>query len=348
MTIRVGVNGYGAIGKRVADAVRLQADMELVGVADLAADWRPRVTRPKQIPLFHAGEDGGVPSGVLGTLTELMSEVDVIVDCTPKGIGAKNATMYREAGVKFVLQGAEKHDVTGHSFVAESNYASALGHDCTRVVSCNTTSIVRTLTALRAAGVSGLARGTLLRRATDPWESHLGGIMNTIVPESTVPSHQAPDARTVDPELRVSTMALKVPETLAHVHCWSVDVEPGTSRDDLMSAFAASSRIASARFSDGLGAVNAVKELTADLGRSRADLYEVVVWEELVTVDETGAYYAYMVDNQAIVIPENIDAIRALSGVVRSGAESIARTDAALGVRPGRWPDSWTGRQSGG
>ncbi len=343
MTIRVGVNGYGAIGKRVADAVRLQDDMELVGVADLASDWRPRVTHAREIPLFHAGADGGAPSGVVGTLTELMNEVDVIVDCTPKGIGARNATAYREAGVKFVLQGAEKHDVTGHSFVAESNYGSALGRDCTRVVSCNTTSIVRTLAALKAAGVSGLARGTLLRRATDPWESHLGGIMNTIVPESTVPSHQAPDARTVDPELRVSTMALKVPETLAHVHCWSVDVEPGTSRDELMSAFAASSRIASARFSDGLGAVNAVKELTADLGRSRGDLYEVVVWEELVTVDETGAYYAYMVDNQAIVIPENIDAIRALSGSERSGAESIARTDAALGVRSGRWPDAWNG-----
>jgi len=27
--IKVGVNGYGIIGKRVADAVRLQPDMEL-------------------------------------------------------------------------------------------------------------------------------------------------------------------------------------------------------------------------------------------------------------------------------------------------------------------------------
>ncbi|MFO7539153.1 MAG: type II glyceraldehyde-3-phosphate dehydrogenase, partial [Chloroflexota bacterium] len=33
--IRVAVNGYGIIGKRVADAVRVQPDMELVGVADV-------------------------------------------------------------------------------------------------------------------------------------------------------------------------------------------------------------------------------------------------------------------------------------------------------------------------
>ncbi len=85
--------------------------------------------------------------------------------------------------------------MTGHSFVADANYASAVGRESTRVVSCNTTSIVRTLTALKRGGLLERARGTLLRRATDPWESHLGGIMNTLVPETSIPSHQAPDGR---------------------------------------------------------------------------------------------------------------------------------------------------------
>ncbi len=39
-----------------------------------------------------------------------------------------------------------------------------------------------------------------------------------------------------------------------------------------------------------------------------------------------------MLDNQAIVIPETIDAIRALSGRVRSADASIAKTNAALGI----------------
>ncbi len=38
--IKVGVNGYGIIGKRVADAVRLQPDMELVGISDVVSDYR--------------------------------------------------------------------------------------------------------------------------------------------------------------------------------------------------------------------------------------------------------------------------------------------------------------------
>jgi glyceraldehyde-3-phosphate dehydrogenase (NAD(P)) len=39
-----------------------------------------------------------------------------------------------------------------------------------------------------------------------------------------------------------------------------------------------------------------------------------------------------MVDNQAIVIPETIDAIRALTGIERDAARSIDRTNAALGI----------------
>ncbi|MGZ8997704.1 MAG: hypothetical protein ACXW2T_02505 [Allosphingosinicella sp.] len=37
---KVGIVGYGVIGRRVAEAVRLQDDMELIGVADVGADWR--------------------------------------------------------------------------------------------------------------------------------------------------------------------------------------------------------------------------------------------------------------------------------------------------------------------
>jgi glyceraldehyde-3-phosphate dehydrogenase (NAD(P)) len=39
-----------------------------------------------------------------------------------------------------------------------------------------------------------------------------------------------------------------------------------------------------------------------------------------------------MVDNQAIVIPETISAIRAPTGTISSAEELIAKTDAALGI----------------
>jgi glyceraldehyde-3-phosphate dehydrogenase (NAD(P)) len=161
--------------------------------------------------------------------------------------------------------------------------------------------------------------------------------MNTVVPESTIPSHQAPDARTVDPKLDVTTMAVKVPETVGHVHFWTARLGRAANADDVLEALDASTRIVRVRMDDGVDAINVVKELALDLGRPRGDVYEVVLWEDLVTVEDGELYYAYMVDNQAIVIPETIDAIRALSGRESDEAASIRKTDRALGVRSGAW-----------
>ena len=335
--IRVAVNGYGVIGKRVAAALTRQEDMALAGVSDVVTDWRARMAIRNGFRLFGATGDNAramreAGLDVIGTLDDLLSDADIVVDCTPKRIAAKNVEVYRRRGIKFVLQGGEKHQATGHSFVAEANYASALNRDATRVVSCNTTSIVRTLTALKRAGLLQRARGTLLRRATDPWESHESGIMNTIVPEPEIPSHQGPDAQSVDPELDVVTMAVKVPETLAHLHYWSVQMTRRASKEEVLAAFRASSRIALISNGDGLVALNTVKELMADRGRPHDNLYEVALWADMLRVQDDELFYAYMVDNQAIVIPETIDAIRALTGIVQDAKESIARTDAALGI----------------
>ncbi len=335
--IGVAVNGYGVIGKRVYDAVAAQDDLELRGVVDVVADWRPRVAVDRGMPLFgasaeHAGAMRKAGLKVAGTLEDLLGEVDIVVDCTPKRVAARNVEEYRRRSLKFILQGGEKHALTGHSFVAEANYASAVGREATRVVSCNTTSIVRTLSALKRAGLLRKARGTLLRRATDPWESHEGGIMNTLVPEAEIPSHQGPDAQTVDPEFDVVTMAVKVPETLAHLHYWTVELTRAASKEEVLAAFRSSTRISLIRYADGLPALNAVKELMSDAGRPRADLYEVALWEDMLKVENNELFYAYMVDNQAIVVPETIDAIRALTGAEGDGKASIARTDAALGI----------------
>ena len=127
-------------------------------------------------------------------------------------------------------------------------------------------------------------------------------------------------------------MAVKVPETLAHLHYWSVQMTRPASQDDVLDAFRASSRIALIRTSDGLPALNAVKELMADRGRPHANLYEVALWADMLRVLGDELFYAYMVDNQAIVIPETIDAIRAVTGIEKDATASIARTNAALGI----------------
>ncbi|HNP94048.1 MAG TPA: type II glyceraldehyde-3-phosphate dehydrogenase [Cyclobacteriaceae bacterium] len=336
--VRVAVNGYGVIGKRVADAIVVQSDMELAGVCDVVSDWRIKMAVSKGYPVFAFNDDfnkemtiARIP--VEGYLADLIRTADIIIDCTPKKIASKNVEKYRAAKKKFIVQGGEKHEVTGHSFSAENNYATAIGLECTRVVSCNTTSIVRTLSALKNVGLLKKARGTLLRRATDPWESHLGGIMNTLVPEKDIPSHQGPDAQTVDPQLDVVTSAVKVPETLSHLHYWNVQLTRKTSKDEVIEALSRSTRISMINFTDGLSSNNTIKELMLAMGRPYGDMYEVALWQDMLKVEGDELFYAYVVDNQAIVIPETIDAIRALTNLEQNGQLSIQATNKSLGVR---------------
>lgn len=336
--VKVAINGYGVIGKRVADAIALQDDMELAGVCDIITNWRIKIAVQREYPVFAFNDDSrkqmteaGIQ--VQGTLSDLIKKADIIVDCTPKKISAQNIEKYKEASLKFIVQGGEKHQATGHSFSAENNYETALGRASTRVVSCNTTSIVRTLTALKKAGLLKKARGTLLRRATDPWESHLNGIMNTLVPEQEIPSHQGPDAQTVDPDLDIITAAVKVPETLSHLHYWNVQLTKEADKEEVLDAFRASTRVALINYEDGLSANNIIKELMLALNRPYGDMYEVALWQDMLKVQGDELFYAYVVDNQAIVIPETIDAIRALTEIEKDSRESIAKTNKSLGIR---------------
>lgn len=333
----IGLIGYGVIGKRVADAINKQYDMNLVGICDVISDLRIQNAVRKNYPIYAATpeaeqtmKEAGI--SVTGDMQELLAKVDLIVDCTPKNIAAQNVKIYKEKGIKFIVQGGEKHETTGHSFSAENNYDSALNLDATRVVSCNTTSILRTLTALKKAGLLDYARGTLLRRATDPWESHLGGIMNTMVPERDIPSHQGPDAQSVDPELDVITAAVKVPETLSHLHYWNVKLKKPTTKEEVIEAFKKSTRIKLIHYDQGLVSNNTIKEMYLDMGRPWGDMYEVALWEDMLKVVGDELFYAYVVDNQAIVIPETIDAIRALTGIETDAAKSIAKTNESLGI----------------
>lgn len=334
---RVAVNGYGVIGKRVADAVALQDDMQLAGVADVVYDYRIQVAVERGYPIFAAVperraemEAAGIP--IAGNLDDLLAQVDVVVDCTPKGIAAKNKERYAAAGVKAIWQGGEKHELAGYSFVAQVNYAGALNRQYARVVSCNTAALCRILHALHRHGWVKRARAVLMRRGADPWESHSRGMINTVIPETKVPSHQGPDAQTVMPDLDITTMAAAGPYNLSHIHFAMVETTRPVSLAELQDALWDAPRVAFVRAADGLVALNAVIELMRDLERPRSDMWEVAVWEDGLAADATEVYLTFQVHNEAIVIPENIDCIRALTGIETDGTRSVEKTNQSLGI----------------
>ena len=132
-------------------------------------------------------------------------------------------------------------------------------------------------------------------------------------------------------------IAVKVPETLAHLHYWSVELTRAASKEEVLAAFRTSSRIALMRYA-GRAAGTQCGE-GAD-GRRRPAARRPLRGRPMGGHAEGAgerALYAYMVDNQAIVVPETIDAIRALTKVEGDAKASIAETDTSLGIVGIRW-----------
>ena len=95
--IRIGIAGYGNLGKGVEMAIRQNEDMELAGVCDVITDWRIQMAVLKKYPVFASDDmfktkmnEAGINSS--GTLNDLLASSDIIVDCTPKKIAAKKLT----------------------------------------------------------------------------------------------------------------------------------------------------------------------------------------------------------------------------------------------------------------
>jgi len=174
MVVQVAVNGYGNIGKRVADAITKQDDMQLVGVSKTRPNFEAFIAVEKGYPLYASETDKldafkAAGLDVSGTTVDMLKEADVIVDATPDGMGAQNLKrLYKPACIKAIFDGGEKHEAIGASFNAYCNYEQNLGKEYVRVVSCNTTRLCRTLYAVnKVAGIKKV-RAVLVRRAADP------------------------------------------------------------------------------------------------------------------------------------------------------------------------------------
>lgn len=334
----VAINGYGTIGKRVADAVAAQDDMKVIGVSKTRPNYEARTAvEEKGYPLYigipereQLFKDAGIE--IAGTVEDMIQEADVVVDCTPGSIGPQNLEMYKKAGVKAIYQGGEDHELTGLSFNAISNYDDSYGADYTRVVSCNTTGLTRTLSTIDPIADIKKVRAVMVRRGSDPSEIKKGPI-NSIVPNPPkVPSHHGPDVKTVMKGIDVTTMALLVPTTLMHQHNIMVEINNDVETEDVVEALEKRSRVIVVSAEEGLGSTAELMEYAKEFGRNRNDLYEIPVWRESINVVDNELFYMQAVHQESDVIPENIDAIRALLEIESNNEKSIDKTNKAMGI----------------
>lgn len=330
--IKVGIVGYGTIGKRVADAVRLQDDMELMGVTAHSYNYRMISAAVKKIPMYkwpEAEDLNGLK--MAGDFDDLLKNVDIIVDCSRKKGGAEHKEKYYVPNkIKAIFEGGEKANVADCSFVAQCNYNEAVGKDYIRVVSCNTTGLCRTLNAIKSRYGIDAVHATMIRRGADPWDIRHGPI-NAIVPVLELPSHHGPDVKTVMPDMPIFTTALSVSSTLMHLHTVTVDCKETPDVKEVIKLFEKTTRVRVVDNASMVRSTAEIMEYAKDLGRNRSDMPEIVVWKEAVGVTGNKLLYMQAIHQESDVICENIDAIRAAMGF-EGGEASIKKTNKALKI----------------
>lgn len=334
MTAKVAINGYGTIGKRLADAINAQPDMEVIGVTKTRPTFEAKMANLRGIPLYAASKDfvsrfdeAGLKTE--GTLDGLLPQSDIVMDCTPKKMGYKET--YEKLGKKAIWQGGEKHDLTNLSFNAMANYGQAYGAQFVRVVSCNTTGLLRTLFPLYTEYGIDNALAVMIRRSADPWDTKRGPI-NAIEPVLKVPSHHGPDVQSVVPDLNIQTTAVKVPTTIMHMHSVVVELKKEVSSEDVINLWNATPRIKFVSGGDGIKSTAQIMEMAKDLCRERGDLYEIAVWDDGVHVVGKKLYFYQAIHQESDVVPENVDAIRSMLEMEEDKLKSMEMTDKYIGV----------------
>jgi glyceraldehyde-3-phosphate dehydrogenase (NAD(P)) len=331
--LKVGINAYGTIGKRVAEAITRQDDIKVVGVVKAHPNYMSFVAS-KRFKLFvpeksalKSFEDLGIK--VEGTLENLIDDSELILDATPEGEGAKYKEVYQKNKKKAIFQGGEDHELTNLSFNAYANFKEAWGKDYVRVVSCNTTGLIRTLFPLTSFGKIKV-RANLVRRATDP-DDYTKGPINSIVPDLKIPSHHGPDVASVIKGLDIQTMAVKVPTTLMHLHFVNVTFPGEVKVEEILGRWRGQKRIAFVSGKDGVKSTSQLMDIARETGRERSDLYEVMLWKDAVSVKGNELFYYQAVHQESDVVPENIDAMRSMFQL-KEKEESIDKTDKSLRI----------------
>lgn len=326
--IRTGVNGYGTIGKRVADAVAEMPDMELVGISKArpnhTADAAHRRGYDIYAPEDRHGDFDDTGIQAAGDVEDLIDESEIVVDTLPAGMGEEYLPVYKEYDTPAIFQGGESDEVAPVSFTARANYEEAIGEDYVRIVSCNTTGLNRLFApVLEEYGIER-AMVTLVRCRGE----HAVISADPVAP----PSHHGPDALEVIPEIgELQTMGMKVPTVRHHFHTVNIELESTPSAEDVKELLAGESRI---HLVDGDLDMNSgwdLQEFALDRGRDRMNLYENQIFDDSIAVEGNQLYLFQSIHRESDVVPENIDAVRAMAGTA-DAEESIARTNEVLGI----------------
>ncbi len=265
MTVRVGINGFGRIGRMAFRAIYAEfPELEVVGINDLLdADYLAYMLKYDSVHGVFKG-DVSVEDGSLivdGKKIRLTAEkdpadlkwgdikADIVIESTGLFLTSETCQKHLDAGAKKVVQSAPSKDDTP-MFVYGVNHKAYAGQAIVSAASCTTNCLAPVAKVLNDN--FGLKRGLMstVHAATATQKTVDGpskkdwrggrGILENIIPSST---GAAKAVGKVIPELnkKLTGMAFRVPTSDVSVVDLTVELDKPASYEDICKAMKAAS-----------------------------------------------------------------------------------------------------------
>ncbi len=125
---------------------------------------------------------------------------------------------------------------------------------------------------------------------------------------------------------------MHVPTTHGHIINVIATTKGEMTKEHALELFAAHPRIRNVRIKDGFNSNTALFRYARDLGHKRADMYDIAVFDETIARSGREFMFAINIPQEAVVIPESIDAIRAALQMQTDRLEAVGLTNRYLGL----------------
>jgi len=308
--VRVFINGYGNIGRRLASAFSHDKEIQFVGIGKYSIDNKVDEAFSKKFPVYvpeeKVREFKGKGYDISGTISDAIKESDLVIDAAKDGFGYSNkVNFYIPLNKPAIFQGGE--DRTGEKKVADIIHNSRINYDKVTnqkyVIqgSCNVSGMGRIMQPMIEKFGDKIQRYdvTLIRRWADLEDKK--EVKDSIEWDKN-PHHQD-DVKSFLPSVKLYVEAYKVPSRMMHLHQMTIRFKDKVPNFDSMSDI----------YHDEFGvAVLANAKGTADirlkareLGFEHDDTNMVHIHQETMRKSDDTLKILYSDDQTGIVIPEN-------------------------------------------
>jgi glyceraldehyde-3-phosphate dehydrogenase (NAD(P)) len=329
--VRLFINGYGNIGKRLATAVLQDNEMELIGVAKYTPDDRIHEALDNNLAVYvpqnrlDLFQNKGYE--IAGTIDEACKQSDLILDASKEGGGFENKRkFYRPLQKPAIFQGGEdrhgQYSVANMIHNSRVNYEKASGKKYVIQGSCNVSGMGRLMQPLIENYGKQIKRFdvTLIRRWADLEDSK--EVKDSIEWDRN-PHHQE-DVKDFIPTANLFVDALKVPSRMMHVHQMIIRFDgKAPTKDTLIDVFR--NEFGVALFGSAKGTAD-VRNMAIQLGFPHGDTHMVHIHKEVLKVQDDVAKILYSDDQTGMVIPENYLLIQSMF-FKRDRNEALKRAD---------------------